>query len=153
RDAGDVAAPAVAAAARRRGIAVGSGHGARGDRRRPPQHRPPVAAHRTRTRAAAMTMPQLVLASTSPYRRELLARLRLPFDVARPLVDETPRPGEAPVALAGRLAAAKAAAVAAGLPGAWVLGSDQVAELAGMALGKPGGREQAIAQLQGMRGR
>jgi len=98
-------------------------------------------------------MPRLVLASTSPYRRELLARLRLPFDVARPTTDETPLPGEAPMALAGRLAAAKAAAVAAGYPDAWVLGSDQVAELDGMPLGKPGGRERAIAQLQGMRGR
>ncbi|MDQ2702971.1 MAG: Maf family nucleotide pyrophosphatase [Pseudomonadota bacterium] len=98
-------------------------------------------------------MPRLVLASTSPYRRELLSRLRLPFDVARPETDETPRPGETPAALALRLAAAKAAAVAADEPGAWVLGSDQVAELDGAALGKPGNRDGALAQLRAMSGR
>lgn len=98
-------------------------------------------------------MPRLVLASTSPYRRELLARLRLPFEVARPGTDETPRPGEAPAALAQRLAAAKSAAVAKQFPGAWVLGSDQVAELDGAPLGKPGSRERAIAQLAAMSGR
>lgn len=96
---------------------------------------------------------RLVLASTSRYRRELLGRLRLPFEVARPEADETPRPGEAPAALAARLAEAKAAAVAALEPGAWVLGSDQVAELDGTPLGKPGGREAAIAQLAAMSGR
>ena len=96
---------------------------------------------------------RLVLASTSPYRRELLERLRLPFDVARPEADETPRPGEAPSALAARLAAAKAAAIAALDPAAWVLGSDQVAELDGVPLGKPGGRDAAIAQLTAMSGR
>ena len=85
---------------------------------------------------------RLVLASTSPYRRELLGRLRLPFDVARPDTDETPLAGEAPAALAARLA-----------PGAWVLGSDQVAELDGAPLGKSGGREAAIAQLASMSGR
>ena len=90
---------------------------------------------------------RLVLASTSRYRRELLGRLRLPFDVARPDTDETPLAGEAPAALAARLAEAKAAAVARLAPGAWVLGSDQVAELDGAPLGKPGGREAAIAQL------
>lgn len=96
---------------------------------------------------------RLVLASTSRYRRELLGRLRLPFDVARPETDETPLPGEAPAALASRLAEAKAAAVAGLAPGAWVLGSDQVAELDGAPLGKPGGREAAIAQLASMSGR
>lgn len=96
---------------------------------------------------------RLVLASTSRYRRELLGRLRLPFDVARPETDETPLPGEAPAALASRLAGAKAAAVARLAPGAWVLGSDQVAELDGAPLGKPGGREAAIAQLASMSGR
>ncbi len=96
---------------------------------------------------------RLVLASTSRYRRELLERLRLPFDVARPEADETPLPGEAPAALAARLAHAKAAAVAALAPGAWVIGSDQVAELDGAPLGKPGGREAAIAQLASMSGR
>lgn len=98
-------------------------------------------------------MPRLVLASTSPYRRELLARLRLPFDVARPGTDETPLPGEAPAALAQRLATAKAAAVAATEPDAWVLGSDQVAELDGAPLGKPGSRARALSQLQSMSGR
>ena len=96
---------------------------------------------------------RLLLASTSPYRRELLSRLRIPFDIARPEVDETPHPGEAPLALAQRLAAAKAATVAARQGGAWVIGSDQVAELDGEPLGKPGGRDQALAQLAAMSGR
>lgn len=95
---------------------------------------------------------RLVLASTSPYRRELLARLRLPFDVARPEVDETPLPGESPPALARRLAGAKAAAVA-GDRDAWVIGSDQVACLHGQPLGKPGAVEAAVDQLRGMSGR
>jgi len=95
----------------------------------------------------------LVLASTSVYRRELLARLRLPFDAERPEVDETPQPGEAPAALVARLALAKAAAVVARRPGDWVIGSDQVAELDGAALGKPGHRDRAIAQLAAMSGR
>jgi len=95
----------------------------------------------------------LILASTSVYRRELLQRLRLPFDSVRPDVDETPLPGETPARLAVRLASAKAAAVAARHPGAWVIGSDQVAELDGRPLGKSGGREAAIAQLQAMGGR
>lgn len=98
-------------------------------------------------------MPRLILASTSVYRRELLERLRLPFDTARPEVDESALPGEVPRALARRLAAAKAAAVAARHLGAWVIGSDQVAELDGIALGKPGGREAAIAQLHTVSGR
>lgn len=99
-------------------------------------------------------MPGLILASTSVYRRDLLARLRLPFDVARPDVDESPLPGEQPRDLAVRLAQAKALAVAAGLDDdAWALGSDQVAELDGRPLGKPGSREAAIVQLQAMRGR
>jgi septum formation protein len=99
-------------------------------------------------------MPRLVLASTSPYRRELLARLRLPFDVARPEVDETAQQDEPPRALAIRLAQAKAQEVAAGLDGdAWALGSDQVADLNGAALGKPGSRDAAIAQLGAMAGR
>jgi len=98
-------------------------------------------------------MPRLVLASTSPYRHELLQRLRLDFDVARPEVDETPLAGEHPQALAIRLAAAKAAAVAAGAGDAWVLGSAQVAALGGTALGKPGARAIAMAQLAAMSGR
>lgn len=98
-------------------------------------------------------MPPLILASTSIYRRELLARLRLPFDTVRPDTDESALPREGPNALAQRLAEAKAAAVAALHPQAWVIGSDQVAELDGQALGKPGGREAAVAQLAAMSGR
>ncbi len=98
-------------------------------------------------------MPRLILASTSVYRRELLARLRLPFEVARPEVDETPQPGESPTALVQRLAHAKAVAVAVGAPDAWVIGSDQVADLDGVALGKPGDRAGAVAQLTAMCGR
>lgn len=104
------------------------------------------------TPAASAARP-LVLGSTSVYRRELLARLRLPFSVAPPHVDETPLPGEAPVDLARRLAAAKAAAVAAQHPEAVVIGSDQVADLAGEPLGKPGNHANAVAQLRRMRGR
>ena len=104
--------------------------------------------------APALPLPRpLVLGSTSRYRRELLERLRLPFDVAAPDVDETPQPGEAPVALARRLALAKAQAVARRFPQAVVIGSDQVADLAGEPLGKPGSHERAVAQLQAMRGR
>ena len=97
--------------------------------------------------------PPLILASTSRYRRELLERLRLPVEVVSPRVDETPQPGETPAALATRLAAAKAAAVAALRPEAVVIGSDQVAELDGVAIGKPGSHERAVAQLRAMRGR
>ncbi|WP_313205241.1 Maf family nucleotide pyrophosphatase [Stenotrophomonas sp.] len=97
-------------------------------------------------------MTALLLASTSRYRRELLQRLGLPFDCASPAVDETPQAGEAPPALAGRLAAAKAAEVAARHPGAWVIGSDQVADLNGQPLGKPGTVEAACAQLAAMAG-
>jgi septum formation protein len=95
---------------------------------------------------------KLVLGSTSVYRRELLERLRLPFSVAAPHVDETPQPGETPVALARRLALAKARAVAQVHPDCIVIGSDQVADLHGQPLGKPGTHERAIAQLQAMRG-
>jgi septum formation protein len=98
------------------------------------------------------TRPSLILASTSRYRRELLERLRLPFEVVAPQVDETPRPDEPPAALAERLARAKAAAVAAQHPQAVVIGSDQVADLAGEAIGKPGSHERAVAQLRAMRG-
>jgi septum formation protein len=95
----------------------------------------------------------LVLGSTSRYRQELLQRLRIPFTVAAPDVDETPQPGEAPAALAQRLALAKAHAVAAAFPDAVVIGSDQVADLDGLPLGKPGTHERAVAQLRQMRGR
>lgn len=108
---------------------------------------------------------RLILASTSPYRRELLLRLRLSFDIARPDVDETPLPHELPQALAERLARAKAEAVLAvaddrraGNRGhtpmrAWAIGSDQVASLDDRPIGKPGDRAGAIAQLQAMSGR
>jgi septum formation protein len=95
----------------------------------------------------------LVLASTSPYRRELLARLRIPFDVRAPEVDETALPGEAPRDIALRLAQSKARAVAAACPDALVIGSDQVAALDSKCLGKPGTHEKAVAQLEAMRGR
>ena len=98
------------------------------------------------------TTPALILGSTSRYRRELLARLRLPFECVAPEVDETPLPGEAPAALALRLALAKAHAVAKRHPNAVVIGSDQVADLGGEPLGKPGNHERAVAQLQRMRG-
>ncbi|MGL6205595.1 MAG: Maf family nucleotide pyrophosphatase [Giesbergeria sp.] len=94
----------------------------------------------------------LVLGSTSRYRRELLQRLGLPFTVAAPDVDETPLPGETPRALALRLALAKAHAVAAQHPDAVIIGSDQVADLHGQPLGKPGTHERASAQLQRMSG-
>ncbi|MDO5087836.1 MAG: Maf family nucleotide pyrophosphatase [Comamonadaceae bacterium] len=100
---------------------------------------------------ASLSRP-LVLGSTSRYRRELLARLALPFDTAAPNVDESPRPGEAPRALALRLALAKAQDVAARQPGAIVIGSDQVADLAGEPLGKPGTHARATAQLMRMSG-
>ena len=97
--------------------------------------------------------PALILASTSRYRRELLDRLRLTFTVASPEVDETPLPGEQPAALAQRLALAKARAVAAKHPEAIVIGSDQVADLDGTPIGKPGTHERAVQQLRAMSGR
>ena len=96
--------------------------------------------------------PSLILASTSAYRRELLTRLRIPFEVISPKVDETPLTGESTLELAKRLAHAKAEAVAKQHPEAWVIGSDQVADLCGAAIGKPGNFERAMAQLQLMRG-
>jgi len=98
----------------------------------------------------------LVLASTSPYRKQLLARLRLPFETRSPETDETPLPREAPGELALRLAAAKARAVArhyAAAPGALVIGSDQVAHCEGRIMGKPGNYENAVVQLRAMRGK
>jgi septum formation protein len=100
-----------------------------------------------------MTLPPLILGSTSRYRRELLARLRLPFDVASPEVDETPLDGESPADLALRLALAKARAVANRHPSAVVIGADQVADLEGEPIGKPGTHERAVAQLRRLSGR
>lgn len=102
----------------------------------------------------ATASPRLVLGSTSRYRRELLERLRLPFDVQSPPVDETPLAGEAPAALAQRLALAKARAVAGSSDADWVVvGSDQVADVDGEPIGKPGTHERAVAQLRRMSGR
>jgi septum formation protein len=97
--------------------------------------------------------PALILGSTSLYRRELLHRLRLPFEVQAPEVDETPQTGENPAALAQRLAMAKAQAVGRLHPDAVVIGSDQVADLDGVPIGKPGTHERALAQLRLMSGR
>ncbi|WP_040501540.1 Maf family nucleotide pyrophosphatase [Ideonella sp. B508-1] len=101
---------------------------------------------------AALNPPRLILGSTSRYRRELLERLRLPFDCVSPQVDETPLPGEAPAALALRLALAKARAVSQLHPQAVVIGSDQVADVNGEPVGKPGTHERAVAQLRRMSG-
>jgi len=96
---------------------------------------------------------KLILGSTSAYRRDLLNRLRIPFSVESPHVDETALPGEHPVELARRLALAKAHAVAQRFPDCVVIGSDQVADLEGHALGKPGNHERATLQLRQMRGK
>lgn len=95
----------------------------------------------------------LVLGSTSRYRRELLSRLQVPFEVAAPDVDETPQAGEPPADLALRLAVAKARDVARRFPHAIVIGSDQVADLDGLPLGKPLTHERATVQLRQMRGK
>lgn len=104
-------------------------------------------------RKCQMPLPPLVLASTSPYRRELLARLGIPFDTASPAVDEAPLPGESPTASALRLSEAKARAVAADHPGSLIIGSDQVAFLDGEVFGKPGNHANAVRQLQRLQGR
>jgi septum formation protein len=94
----------------------------------------------------------LVLASSSSYRRLLLDRLRVPYSVAVPAVDESALPGEKPGDTACRLAELKARAVAADFPGAIIIGSDQVASLGEVAIGKPGDHDSALAQLMAMRG-
>ncbi len=106
----------------------------------------------TPSRMSQPTPPPLLLASTSAYRKELLNRLGVAFDVVAPEVDETPGLGESPVELARRLALAKAMAVAKRHPDAVVIGSDQVADLQGQALGKPGTHNRAVAQLHAMSG-
>ena len=95
---------------------------------------------------------KLVLASTSRYRQMLLERLSIPFELARPDTDETPRVGEPPAVTAQRLAAEKARAVAAAWPDALIIGSDQVAYLGDQVFGKPGTESRAVAQLQQMSG-
>lgn len=102
---------------------------------------------------SSLAQPRLILASSSKYRKELLSRLRVPFDVLVPNIDETPHLDEIPETTALRLAQEKAAAVAAQIPGALVIGSDQVATLDGEQIGKPGSHENALKQLQQMRGR
>ena len=96
---------------------------------------------------------KLVLASTSPYRRELLTRLGLPFETVDPQTDEAPLPGEAPEALALRLSEAKARAVAQQFSDALIIGSDQVAVMDGQVFGKPGTHERAVEQLRSLSGR
>jgi septum formation protein len=102
---------------------------------------------------ASTTPPRLVLASSSRYRRELLERLRVPFDVIAPNIDETPFDDETPETTAVRLSIAKARAAAVQAPGALVIGSDQVATFDGRQIGKPGSHENAFEQLRAMRGR
>jgi septum formation protein len=118
--------------------------------------RTPVAAtpcgHVSLTHTMA-DLPQLVLASTSPYRRELLERLRLPFVTAAPDVEEFALPGEVPEVTADRLAQAKAEAVRVQFPEAIIIGCDQVAAVGSTILGKPGNREQAVRQLELVSGR
>jgi septum formation protein len=103
--------------------------------------------------AASTTFPRLILASSSRYRKELLSRLHLPFEVLVPSIDETPYTGEAPETTALRLAREKAAAAAQQAPGSLIIGSDQVATLDGEQIGKPGSHDAALKQLQKMRGR
>ena len=107
------------------------------------------------TNISCITPPNrhIILGSTSVYRRELMNRLRIPFDVQAPDVDETARSDESPLQLAQRLALAKAHAVAQKFPESVVIGSDQVADLEGLALGKPGNFERATVQLRQMRGK
>ncbi|HXE40845.1 MAG TPA: Maf family nucleotide pyrophosphatase [Azonexus sp.] len=96
---------------------------------------------------------KLILASTSPYRRELLGRLGLPFEVANPQTDESALPGETPEALALRLSEAKAKAVAEAYPDALIIGSDQVATVDSQIYGKPGSHERAVEQLRALSGK
>lgn len=98
-------------------------------------------------------MSVLVLASSSPFRRELLSRLRIPFEAIAPEVDETPKPGETPIALVERLSIAKAWAVAAQRPESLVIGSDQVAVYNGVIVGKPRDHQEAVHQLRSASGR
>ena len=99
-----------------------------------------------------ISTPRLILASSSPYRRELLSRLRLPFEAISPNVNETPQDGESPAALALRLSIDKAMAIATRQPGCIVIGSDQVATIDGNPIGKPGDFSRAQAQLRMLSG-
>jgi septum formation protein len=102
---------------------------------------------------SVLLLPRLILASSSKYRKELLSRLHIPFDVLVPDIDETPLPDETPEKTALRLACEKSFAIVRQVPGTLVIGSDQVATLDGEQLGKPGTHENALKQLQKMRGR
>lgn len=99
------------------------------------------------------SFPRLILASSSRYRQELLSRLHVPFEILAPNIDETPRPDETPEDTAMRLAREKSMAVQLQAPGALIIGSDQVATLEGEQIGKPGSHENALRQLQKMRGK
>lgn len=101
---------------------------------------------------SSLPLPQLILASSSRYRKELLFRLRIPFEAIVPNIDETPQTGEAPEETAARLAKEKALSIAAQVPNAIIIGSDQVATLDGQQIGKPGSHANALSQLQKMRG-
>ena len=103
--------------------------------------------------AQAVESLRLILASSSPYRRALLERLRLPFEVKTPAVDESALPGEGAPDMALRLAQAKARKVGAVSPASLVIGCDQVAMLDGTSLGKPASHDDAVVQLTAMRGR
>jgi septum formation protein len=98
-------------------------------------------------------MKKLILASSSPYRRELLERLKIPFEVIAPDVDEAPLPGETPSALVERLSVEKARKIADGRPGSLVIGSDQVAVYNGSIVGKPHSHDKAVEQLRSASGR
>ena len=102
--------------------------------------------------STSQSKPQLILGSSSPYRRELLERLRLPFIVVSPRIDETPLAGETPPETALRLAVAKARHIAQSHPQALIIGADQVATVNGEQIGKAGCFDKALAQLQAMRG-
>lgn len=110
-----------------------------------PKQRSPVSNTRT--------SPRIILGSSSVYRKELLSRLNLPFEVVSPNIDETPRFRETPEITVVRLAREKALAVALMVPGALIIASDQIATLDGEQIGKPGNHETALLQLQKMRGR
>lgn len=97
--------------------------------------------------------PRLILGSSSVYRKDLLSRLQLPFEVIVPAIDESPLPDETPPQTALRLAQSKASEIASQVGSALIIGSDQVATLDGQQIGKPGNHERALAQLQMMRGR
>jgi septum formation protein len=111
---------------------------------------PPIS--KSKNIQGKLPMPRLILASTSPYRRDLLARLQIPFEVVAPNADESPLPGESAAATAERLAVVKARAVAHLYPDALVIGSDQVAHMGEKRFGKPGTRANAVEQLRTMSG-